>query len=470
LREGATLSPGDEGQLHIRTEGSGVTLKRLTPSVREALHGLGDGGAYEEHLTERVLRGDGPGGLTTFYYYLHQLDRRGLLLRSAHGSGRPLATLAPASPSFTYPGRSITEDQPYVLSRFAYLRAEAGQVLLESPLGHAHVRLHDGRAAALVHALARPARASDLAGQVPGLSADDAALVLDLLLNANLLGAADETGVAATDRPAALQSWEFHDLLFHARSREGRHANPVGGTFRFAGRLPLPPALKPAPAREGVDLYRPDLDQLQRDDPPFARVQETRRSLRDYAERPITVRQLGEFLYRVGRVKECSEMDVATPHGPVRLDLAPRPYPSGGALYEQELYVAVNACEGLAPGLYHYDSLQHRLGRLSGRTAEVERLLQDAAGAAGISADHLQLLLIIAARFQRMAWKYAAMAYAAILKHVGVLYQTMYLAATAMDLAPCALGGGDADLFARAAGTDYYAETSVGEFLLGSKP
>jgi hypothetical protein len=40
----------------------------------------------------------------------------------------------------------------------------------------------------------------------------------------------------------------------------------------------------------------------------------------------------------------------------------------------------------------------------------------------------------------------------------------------AMGLAPCALGGGDSDLFARAAGTDYYAETSVGEFLLGSRP
>ena len=41
--------------------------------------------------------------------------------------------------------------------------------------------------------------------------------------------------------------------------------------------------------------------------------------------------------------------------------------------------------------------------------------------------------------------------------------------ATAMDLAPCALGGGDSDLFTRAAGLDYYTETSVGEFLLGSK-
>ena len=60
------------------------------------------------------------------------------------------------------------------------------------------------------------------------------------------------------------------------------------------------------------------------------------------------------------------------------------------------------------------------------------------------------------------------MAYATTLKNVGVLYQTMYLVATAMGLAPCALGCGDSDAFARAAGADYYAEPSVGEFLLGS--
>jgi SagB-type dehydrogenase family enzyme len=78
------------------------------------------------------------------------------------------------------------------------------------------------------------------------------------------------------------------------------------------------------------------------------------------------------------------------------------------------------------------------------------------------------VLLIITARFARLAWKYASIAYALLLKHVGVLYQTMYLVATTMGLAPCAIGAGDADAFALAAGTDYYAETSVGEFLLGS--
>jgi hypothetical protein len=46
--------------------------------------------------------------------------------------------------------------------------------------------------------------------------------------------------------------------------------------------------------------------------------------------------------------------------------------------------------------------------------------------------------------------------------------QTMYLVATAMDLAPCAIGGGDSDLFAQAAGLNYLSEGSVGEFALGS--
>jgi len=39
-----------------------------------------------------------------------------------------------------------------------------------------------------------------------------------------------------------------------------------------------------------------------------------------------------------------------------------------------------------------------------------------------------------------------------------------------MDLAACAVGGGDSELFARAAGTDPWVEATVGEMLLGSRP
>jgi oxazoline/thiazoline dehydrogenase len=122
----------------------------------------------------------------------------------------------------------------------------------------------------------------------------------------------------------------------------------------------------------------------------------------------------------------------------------------------------------LPEGLYYYAPLEHQLVRLSERTAPVEQLLRGAQAAAGLAAP--PILITLASRFQRLSWKYGSIAYATTLKNVGVLYQTMYLVATAMGLAPCALGGGDADLFAAAAGTDYYAESSVGEFLLGSLP
>ena len=79
-----------------------------------------------------------------------------------------------------------------------------------------------------------------------------------------------------------------------------------------------------------------------------------------------------------------------------------------------------------------------------------------------------QVLITLASRFQRLSWKYRSIAYATTLKNVGVLYQTMYLVATSMRLASCALGGGNSALFAEAIGTDYCTESSVGEFTLGS--
>jgi SagB-type dehydrogenase family enzyme len=408
--------------------------------------------------------GPGDGAVARWYYYLERLTQRGLLCHVAHAEGARLATLVAVAPSFVSAPSQVVAERRYVLSRFAYLRREGAEAFLESPLAHARLILNDPRAAALVGALAVPATVEELAGRVAGLPAPATAGVLALLLRAGMVAEA-----GTEDHAPALQTWEFHDLLFHARTRRGRFDAPYGGTYRLAGRLAPPPALKPAAVGEAHALYRPDLDRLERDDLPLARVQAQRRSMRAFdTMHPITERQLGEFLFRVARVTSYREVEVSTPSGPVRQEFAARPYPAGGGLYELELYAAVQACPGLAPGLYHYDPAGHRLIRLCGRSAEVAGLLRDAAESTGAPEETLQVLLILAARSPRVAWKYASIAYALTLKHVGVVYQTMYLTATAMGLAPCAIGGGDADLFARAAGTDYCTETSVGEFLLGS--
>jgi SagB-type dehydrogenase family enzyme len=172
---------------------------------------------------------------------------------------------------------------------------------------------------------------------------------------------------------------------------------------------------------------------------------------------------LGEFLFRAARVRDFREADPQRGH---YYQTTNRPYPGGGAVYELELYPVINNCAGIEPGLYHYDPFAHELVRLSGPTQDTERLIDEAYEASGLEHD-LEVLIVIAARFQRFSWKYASVAYSVILKNVGVLLQNMYLVATAMGLAPCALGGGDSDLFAQAAGINYLAEASVGEFILG---
>jgi len=461
-REGVSASADGDGTLVVQRCGVRVSLRQTSGAILEASRRLEPPGEDQDKLCE-LLHDEGGGALAHWYYCLERLTQHGLLCHVAFAGATRLATLIAVSRYFVSGFTHVVAGRRYVLSRFAYLRRQGTEAVLESPLAHARIILNDCRVAALVGALAAPATAGQLAEQVGVLPAEAVACVLALLLRAGMLG---DPGDKEDD---ALQTWEFHDLLFHARSRRGRFDAPYGGTYRLADRLAPPPAVRPAMGGDAHELYRPDLDRLEQEDPPLARVLARRRSVREYdVRRPITARQLGEFLFRVARVTGYREAEVTTPHGSVRLHLAPRPYPAGGSLYELEAYVAVQVCTDLASGLYHYDAAGHRLIRLCGRTAEVAELLRDAAESTAIPEDTLQVHLILTARFSRVAWKYESIAYALTLKHVGVVYQTMYLAATAMELAPCAVGGGDADLFARAAGFDYCTETSVGEFLLGN--
>ena len=210
---------------------------------------------------------------------------------------------------------------------------------------------------------------------------------------------------------------------------------------------------RPSRGTPAVELYRPDLAALRRDDPTLTAVLEDRRSVRVHDDdAPLTVAQLGEFLFRTARVR----------------DQAHRPYPSGGASYELEIYPVVRNVAGLAPGLYHYDPAGHRLETVPAADQAALMALSELARAASLMTAPPQVTFVIAARPGRVMWKYQSMAYALTLKHVGVLYQVMYLVATAMGLAACGLGGGDSDAFAKAAGLGYLDETSVGEFILGS--
>lgn len=188
---------------------------------------------------------------------------------------------------------------------------------------------------------------------------------------------------------------------------------------------------------------------------------EDRRSIREHDDdHPLCLDQVAELLYRCARTRH-----VGCGQG---MEVQSRPYPSGGAMYELELYPVVHNVVGLTPGMYHYDAYAHQLTLVCQPNGATRTLLETARLTTG-SSRLPQLLLVISARFGRVMWKYEQMAYSLIIKHVGVLFQTIYLAATAMGLAPCALGAGDVDSFAEATGRDPLVESSVGEFLIGSR-
>jgi SagB-type dehydrogenase family enzyme len=205
----------------------------------------------------------------------------------------------------------------------------------------------------------------------------------------------------------------------------------------------------------------PDLDLAAKADPPFTEVLEGRRSTRAHdPAAPVTLDQLGELLYRSARIRR-----VFT--GSDHSELADRPYPCGGALHELEIYPLVTSCAGAEPGLWHYAAADHQLELVAGPSGATAALVAGARAAAVMTANP-QVVLIVTARFGRVMWKYHAIPYSLILKHVGVLYQTIYLVGTAMGLGVCGLGGGDAADFALASGLPYHAEGSVGELVIGT--
>lgn len=457
-----------EGDDLVLGQGTAAGLRWRNPSAgwRRVVEQLSGAGGTPERLAALLAECDGAADWALLHYRLLTLGNKGFLCWTLAAESLPLATLHPMTARFRFNPSAPDRAAHYKLSRFAALRTETGRWVLETPLSPAKLLIHDGRVLAALGRLAAPASLAGLSAAAPDLGAAATADLLALLVAMEAAAPCDGEGGLPEDSDLALRQWEPLDLLFHSRSRLGRHDYGFGGTFRFLDQIDPLPAVKPAP--EGADLIAlptPDLDRLQRDDPPFAAVVESRRSVRDYGGRRLTLDQLGEFFYRAARVKEQRGID--RERG-IFYPVSRRPYPGGGAMYELELYLSVAECHGLDPGLYHYDPVAHGLCPVAGFTEGVRQLLKAAQWSAG-APEPPPALITLAARFQRLAWKYQSMAYATILKDVGVLYHQLYLTAAVMGLAPCGLGGGDSDLFAEAAGLDYCRETSVGEFMLGGR-
>lgn len=430
-----------------------IAVPRSGTPERRAFDRLRVGPIDAASLDELAAGGD-PIGLARWLLWSRRAHERGLVeFRILAADGSPRATFIPVHPDA--PDLARAPQSPWArlrLSRFAQLSRQGDALVLESPVASMRVELSPAAGATVLQFANRSVARGDIEC--------DCRLVADLC-TAGLLVEIDEDDGAGEDRDPVVGQWEPHDMLMHARSRVGRGDQPRGGTFRFADVHRAPPALRHASSSTGITLPRPDLDRLLADDMPLARAMEERASRR--ALGPIDLTQLGEFLFRTVRVRRELPAEAGA-RGYPRLD---RPHPAAGGISELITYLAVSACEGIDGGLYRYDPIAHGLDLVTPAGPRVALLLEQARAASGGDAVP-PLLVILAADFARLSWKYEGIAYALLLKNVGVVYQSMQLVATAMGLGSCPLGGGDSDAFARAAGTNPFAEASVGELMLGS--
>ncbi len=397
---------------------------------------------------------------------VHRLARHGLIeyrLASPHGD-KDLVVIEPQTADYWPAKAKLGDADTIVMSRFAYLRRRGNDLVLESPRSGALLRICDADIASMLAALAQPHKVGKLRKQAAFFNADLLAWLLDcrILLK---LDAKSGDGLRVNEGDSDLVLWDFHDLVFHTRSTEGRQANPVGGGYSYAQTVaPLPAVRPPWP---GTPI---SLSQFSSDDaapvPSFAKLLRERHSVRDFDdEQPITLAELARFLDTTARVLSewTSEPDFP---GDPEVTFTSRPYPSGGSAYELELYLAVSNCEGLPRGFYHYDAGGHALVAIPA-SAEQLRAMSTAAQFAMDAPGPPQILFTIAARFGRVSWKYSSIAYSLVLKDVGSLVQTFYLAATDMGLGGCAIGTADIDLFAKMTGLQFHVEGPVGQFALG---
>jgi SagB-type dehydrogenase family enzyme len=394
---------------------------------------------------------------------VQRLARRGLLeyrLGRSRG-GEDLVVIEPQVPDYWPQASQLRAADALVLSRFAYMRRRGDEMVLESPRAGALFRIRDPQIATAIAVLSTPQQIKQWRRQegFPGIE------LLALLLDCQILlkvGAASASRLRLAEGDQEVVLWDFHDLLFHARSTEGRHANPLGGVYPYVGVIPASPAVRPSWPAKTIDLRKFSAAHSEALSP-IAKALRKRRSTRSFDDqRPITLAELSQFLDGTARVLSRSNATLELDDGGHTV----RPYPSAGAAYELELYLAVNLCEGLARGFYHYDSGAHGLAPIGVPTNELEALLAGAAYAMDAPAAP-QILITIAARFGRVSWKYSSIAYALVLKDVGILTQTLYLMASDMELGGCAIGIANIDLFAKMTGIEFHVEGPVGQFAVG---
>lgn len=203
------------------------------------------------------------------------------------------------------------------------------------------------------------------------------------------------------------------------------------------------PALEKTCAQDATLIPLPDPDTLAVGGMPLAEAIRLRKSERKYTKDALTLEELAFFLWATQGVRETGQY-------------SGRPYvlrtvPSAGARHPFETYLVVNRVEGLEPGLYHYQSLEHKLCFLGMDDGLVDRTHS---GCYDQYVKKSAVTFIWTVIPYRTEWRYSILSPKLIALDAGHVCQNLYLACAATGAGTCAIGAYDQEAMDAVLGLD----------------
>jgi SagB-type dehydrogenase family enzyme len=191
--------------------------------------------------------------------------------------------------------------------------------------------------------------------------------------------------------------------------------------------LPQPPLglAPPQGTREAVDL--PALAAMKLGPMSLRQAIEARRSLRQYADKPLSLAELSYLLWCTQGVRE-------TTSGKATF----RTVPSAGARHPLETMLLVNRVGGLEVGLYWFVASEHRLVKLAAEPEIADRIAEAAYNQTFILKSAATFIWI--ADTVRTTWRYGERGYRYMHLDAGHVCQNLYLAAESIGAGCCAIG------------------------------
>ena len=195
-------------------------------------------------------------------------------------------------------------------------------------------------------------------------------------------------------------------------------------------RAPPPPVLRPfAPDAPRVSL--PPSANLQLAPLDFQALVTQRTSLRRYLATPLSLEELSFLLWCTQGVKEVSQFHTL------------RTVPSAGARHPFETVLLINRVDGLEPGLYGYEPLDHELVLLRTGADWGDRLAEACHRQAFVKNSAVTFFWLAVP--YRTTWRYTERGYRYLHLDAGHVCQNLYLASEAIQAGTCAVAAFDDD-------------------------